>query len=329
MFRMRTTAVIFVCLVISASAGVLAQSMASRDLGVDIEVFSPWGFLGLGNWEPLDVSFVSMQIARPDSSDTDHLAELRTLCSSDATLDQEACSVLSAFDYVFHRQYAATPVLGAQYRVVLTNRTSALLGVVLEIDGLNTNGGLAVTGTAQDKKWVLLPNQTVRIAGWQVTSSEALAFRFATPSHTLSPLDDQTGTIRVYVYLYDPIEAVSRGTEAGELIDQPTVQIPFRSATTYPADVLALSYARESVSLGILCEETDGLGIRISEVVSGTIAELRGLQAGDIITSINAVPVDSCADLQDYLRTRQPGDHVVLKVHREGRTFLLALEIEE
>jgi S1-C subfamily serine protease len=48
-----------------------------------------------------------------------------------------------------------------------------------------------------------------------------------------------------------------------------------------------------------------------------------------VITYINAVPVNTCAELAAYLATRKPGDRVVVKVHREDRDFLLTLEIEE
>jgi S1-C subfamily serine protease len=83
------------------------------------------------------------------------------------------------------------------------------------------------------------------------------------------------------------------------------------------------------VSLGILCGETGGVGVRITRVVEGTIAELRGLQAGDVITHVNTIAVNTCAEFAAVLATKNPGDRVVLKLHRADRYFLLTLEIEE
>ena len=99
--------------------------------------------------------------------------------------------------------------------------------------------------------------------------------------------------------------------------------------TKLPLDVVEINYARTSVSLGILCGETGGVGVRITQVVTGTIAVLRGLQAGDVITHVNAIAVNTCVELSAVLATKKPGDRVVLKVHRADRDFLLTLEIEE
>jgi len=325
----RTCPIALAFVVLAASWAGVATSASSRYVGIEIEVFRPWGLFGLGTWEALDTRFVSMDIARLEAADQANLADAVGGCQRGAWNDLGSCPALSTVQYVFERHYALEPVLGALYRVTLTNRTTGLLGLVLAIDGLNTNGSAEVTGTARDKKWILLPGQTVRIAGWQVSSDEALQFRFATPSQAHSALDTLRGSIRVYVYLADPRPDAAKGTAAGVVVDQPTVLIPFASMTSQPVDIVDLRYARASVSLGILCEETGGTGVRISTVVTGTIAELRGLRAGDVITYANGIPIQTCSDLTLYLATRRPGDRVVLKVHRADTVFLLTLELEE
>jgi hypothetical protein len=282
----------------------------------------------MGWYEPLDVRFLSMDIGNVPTDDTASLARAAAACGLASPVPAE-CAALAKVDYVFTRRYTTEPVLGATYRVVLTNKTDASLGVVLAIDGLNTNGGVAATGTADDRKWILAPRQTVRISGWQVSTDEALAFRFETPSHSQAENAAERGTIRVDVYLPLAGEGGSRGTGAGSIIGQPTVLVPFGSVTKLPLDVVQINYARTSVSLGILCGETGGVGVRITQVVAGTIAELRGLQAGDVITHVNAIAVNTCVELSAILATKKPGDRVVLKVHRAERDFLLTLEIEE
>jgi len=309
--------------------GTAAVAANGLYVDVEIEVFQAWGFLGLGSWHVLDSSLVSVRVDPLPAEDADRLGEIRAACGRGEG-DPLTCELLSEVRYGLVRSYGITPNLDDAYRVVLTNRTESLLGVVLEIDGLNTNGSEEVAGTAQDKKWILLPGQTVRVSGWQVTTEEALAFRFSTPSQSHSPFAARRGAIRIYAYLPSPMsEGLARGTEAAEVIDQPTVRIPFQAATEFPSERIDFSYARGEVGLGFLCEETSGAGVRISDVVAGTIAELKGLKAGDVITYINAVPINSCADLARFLASKAPGNRVVLKVHREGRAFLLTLEIEE
>jgi hypothetical protein len=325
----RTFWIALTVIVAATSLGGVAAPVSSRYVDVDVEVFRSWGLFGLGTWESLDARFLSMDIARLEASDQAQVQAIVGGCQSGAWSELGSCSTLATVQYMFERHYAVEPVLGALYRVTLTNRTSGLLGVVLAIDGLNTNGSAEVTGTVKDKKWILLPKQAVRITGWQVSRDEALQFRFATPSQAHSSLDALRGSIRVYVYLPDPRGDATKGTGAGAVIDQPTILIPFTSATSLPVDAVALTYARTSVSLGILCEETGGTGIRISSVAAGTVAELRGLRVGDVITYANGVPLNTCADLAAYLATRRAGDRVVLKVHRADAVLLITLELEE
>ena len=309
--------------------GITACGVAGRYVDVDVETFRAWGFLGLGTWEILEPSLVAVRIDPLPGEDAVRVGGIQEACEA-GDGQVAACAVLSKVGYGLVRSYGIVPDLDDAYRVVLTNTTESLLGVVLEIDGLNTNGSAEVVGTEEDKKWVLLPGQTVRISGWQVSTDEALAFRFAAPSRSHSPLAENRGAIRIHVYLLDPTdEGYVKGTEAAEVIDQPTVRIPFRSATEIPVERIDFSYARGEVGLGFLCEETEGAGVRISNVVAGTIAELRGLREGDVITYISAVPINSCADLVSFLAAKAPGDRVVLKIHRENRAFLLTLELQD
>jgi len=319
---------ILVLLVVCAFFGCAVHAASGELIEVEIEVFRPWGFLDWGSWETLDTRFITSRIAPVAADAAERLAERRALCAGGAEVDEAACTLLAGLQHVSEQLHALTAELGKEYRVVLRNLTGALLGVVLSVDGLNSNGNAPVLGDESDRKWVLLPQQTVRIAGWQISEDEALQFRFATPSRTHSPLMEKHGGIVVYVYLPDPLgTAHVKGTEAGAIIGQPTVRVPFASATAGPVESVAFDYSSDAVRLGILCTETDGPGIRIVRVIEGTIAEFKGLHAGDVITYADARPIDSCQDLGDLLATKSPGDRIVVKVHREERVFLLMLEL--
>jgi len=314
---------------LSAVFACVVAGAAGTYVAVEIEVFRPWGILDWGSWETLEARFITSRFVPFAEEDSVRLADRADLCAaSSVDVDAEACALLADLSHREEQSLAMDAELGRDYRVVLTNLTDATLGIVLGVDGLNSNGNDPIRGDASDKKWVILPQQTVRIAGWQVSVDEALQFRFATPSRTHSPIDAERGGISVFVYLPDPLGSEhARGTEAGAVIDQPTVRIPFGSATLEPAETVAFDYSSDSIRLGILCTETDGPGIRIVSVLDGTIAALRGLRAGDVITYADARPIDSCRSLGDLLAAKSPGDRIVVKVHRAERVFLLTLEL--
>lgn len=325
-------------IVLALFVGCLAYSMGlsaatGQFVAVEVESFDAWGILHWGSWEAMEEQLLSTRLF--PLADDDALAVENALASCSAVPDLDgadlgACLALGRVHFVRRNEYDLDPMLGRAYRVELRNLTSSDLGVVLSIDGLNTNGNQPITGTAADRKWILRPFQTVTISGWQVSADEALQFEFSVPSQAHSALQSLRGTIDIGVYLSDPFaDDDRRGTQAGEMIDQPTVVIPFASVTTTPVETLSFDYSRERVVLGIQCEETDGAGIRVAAVVEGTAAEQAGLRSGDIITYANAVPIESCTDMQSLLESKSPGDRLVLKVHRPDRVFLVTIELEE
>lgn len=312
-------------------AGLFAAT--GQFLVVEVEVFQSWGILHWGTWEPMDEELLSTRVLQLSEEDDEAVADILTACDAAADLGGGvggSCNALDRFYYVREGEYDLDPLLGRPYRIQLRNLTAGYLGVVLAVDGLNTNGNAPIVGDASDRKWILRPFQTVSISGWQVTADEALQFEFAPPSQSHSSLEQLRGAIQLEVYLADPFASEDkRGTYAGEMIDQPTVVIPFMSATTHPVETLTFDYSRDRVILGVQCEGTEGAGIRIAAVVEGTAAEHAGLRVGDIITYANAIPINTCSDMQELLNSKSPGDRIVLKVHRPERVFLIMVELEE
>ena len=313
--------------------GVGLFAATGQFVAAEVEVFESWGILRWGAWEPMEEELLSTRVVQVPEDDREAVVDVLAACADTTDVDGSAsgsCHALNRFYYVREGQYDLDPLLGRPYRIELKNLTAGYLGIVLAVDGLNTNGNAPIVGDSSDRKWILRPFQTVTISGWQVTGGEALQFEFAPPSQSHSTLEDLRGTIHLAVYLADPFDDENRkGTEAGEMIDQPTVVIPFVSATTRPVETLAFDYSRDRVVLGIQCEETQGAGIRIASVVEGTAAEQAGLRTGDIITYANAIPINTCSDMQELLDSKSPGDRVVLKVHRPERVFLITIELEE
>jgi len=327
--RRKLSTLLAVCLIY----GVGLFAATGQFVVVEVESFESWGILHWGTWNLMEEELMMTRILQVSEEDGRAVTDILAACDGDVELGATAsgsCNALDRFHYVREATYDLDPLLGRPYRIQLTNLTSGYLGVVLAVDGLNTNGNAPIVGDASDRKWILRPFQTVAIAGWQVSSEEALQFEFATPSQSHSTLEPLRGTIHLAVYLADPFADENRkGTEAGEMIDQPTVVIPFVAATILPVETLTFDYSRDGVVLGIQCEDTDGAGIRIAAVVEGTAAEQAGLRAGDIITYANAIPINTCSDMQELLESKSPGDRIVLKIHRPDRVFLITIELEE
>lgn len=68
---------------------------------------------------------------------------------------------------------------GEEYEIRLRNRSSDWVAVALSVDGLNTIDA-SRTSSWNGSKWVIEPNQTITISGWQMDSAHAHRFYFTT-----------------------------------------------------------------------------------------------------------------------------------------------------
>ena len=68
---------------------------------------------------------------------------------------------------------------GAEYDILLRNTLPVRVAVALSVDGLNTIDARR-TSAWEASKWVIEPYGTVRITGWQMSSSRARRFYFTT-----------------------------------------------------------------------------------------------------------------------------------------------------
>lgn len=68
-------------------------------------------------------------------------------------------------------------------------------------------------------------------------------------------------------------------------------------------------------------------GVYVSSVEEGLGAEQAGVREGDIIKGIDRVNVRRFSELKGYLSSKRPGDRVLLKVERDGRTLELPVTL--
>ena len=94
--------------------------------------------------------------------------------------------------------------------------------------------------------------------------------------------------------------------------------IPVNQARRVAEQLIQRGYATHPVVGASLDPAYDGEGVRISRVQPGGGADRAGLKPGDVVVSIDAVPVTAPEQLIVAIRSRQPGDTVELGVQRGG-----------
>ncbi len=86
----------------------------------------------------------------------------------------------------------------------------------------------------------------------------------------------------------------------------------------------------ESAFLGVTVDgEKAAEGAVIGGVAPGSPAEKGGLREGDVVVRLDKRPVELWTDFLALLRTRKPGDKVMLTVKREGREVEMPIVLEK
>jgi len=70
-------------------------------------------------------------------------------------------------------------------------------------------------------------------------------------------------------------------------------------------------------------------GVRFADIRAGSPAEKAGLKAGDIMTSFDGKPIANLYDYTYALRSKKPGDEVLVKVIRSGETIVAKVLLTE
>jgi uncharacterized iron-regulated protein len=98
----------------------------------------------------------------------------------------------------------------------------------------------------------------------------------------------------------------------------PMVPFDFQVYTAYETLV------ETGVRLGVMIESSaTGHGLAVKLVESGSNAERAGLKTGDLLLALDGEPLAEHLDLIYALKRKQPGDHGILQVERNGLTLEL------
>jgi S1-C subfamily serine protease len=109
--------------------------------------------------------------------------------------------------------------------------------------------------------------------------------------------------------------------------------VPADIATAY-ADAIISGESIQTALLGVRGDDVDTegqAGALITEIISGTGAEVAGLQPEDVVIGFDSVPINGIGDLQAQVRAHQPGETVDVLVIRDGveQTIQVTLGVNE
>jgi serine protease Do len=68
----------------------------------------------------------------------------------------------------------------------------------------------------------------------------------------------------------------------------------------------------------------EGVGVLINDVIDGSPAAKAGMKRGDIILSLEDMPISSLSDYRDTLGEYTAGDHLRLKIFRKGKELTVS-----
>jgi S1-C subfamily serine protease len=72
--------------------------------------------------------------------------------------------------------------------------------------------------------------------------------------------------------------------------------------------------------LGVAIEDVEG-GVRVLDILPGSVAEATELAVGDVIRSAAGFPVQRTSDLIEIIRRQAPGTWLPLEIERDGGTI--------
>ena len=114
--------------------------------------------------------------------------------------------------------------------------------------------------------------------------------------------------------------------------------IPSTTVKQIVDQLISQGYVSGRPSLGFSCRETTTTerrfyrlptGLLITEVLEGSDAAKRGLNAGDILSQLDGQTISGQDTLETFLYGHQPGDTVEAIIYRSGNYYRIQLTLGE
>jgi Do/DeqQ family serine protease len=160
---------------------------------------------------------------------------------------------------------------------------------------------------------------------------------------------------RVYRNLIQTDAAINPGNSGGPLLNTNGEVIGINTAVNSEAQgigfAISVNTAKEIINeliqtgkvtrpyMGVWLQPMDenfaarnnlqNTGVIVANVIAGGPAEKAGLKINDVIISLNDTNIKNYDQLQDFLKTRQVGEKVMVKVIRAGKTLTIPVILAE
>ncbi len=82
------------------------------------------------------------------------------------------------------------------------------------------------------------------------------------------------------------------------------------------------------VMLGLRMNPNSDGEIEVASVISGLAAEAAGVQAGDVLVSLDGRQIEDASSIRPILKDKAPGDKVDLVVHRDGQDKTISITLQ-
>jgi hypothetical protein len=141
--------------------------------------------------------------------------------------------------YAHHGRWYVEAQKGREYAIRLRNPYAVRVAVALSVDGLNTIDARETT-SADARKWVLGPYETVTLSGWQTSRREARRFEFTTEARSYGQALGKTDNLGVIsaVFFKERVATIMRDTlndDRGRRIPAPQPAAPAEQEAAVPS----------------------------------------------------------------------------------------------
>ena len=233
---------------------------------------------------------------------------------------------------------------GATDVQVVLSDGETLNGEVLATDPATDLAVVKVDGT--DLPSASFAKELPRTGELAIAMGNPLGFENSVTAGIVSALHRSLGDA-TYVDLIQTDAPISPGNSGGALVNRngeviginsagiPSTEnanslgfaIPSPTVITVVEQLLENGVAKHAF-LGVSTSDTAD-GVLIESVTPGSAAESAGFQQGDVIVAMDGEPVTETADLAGVLRSKVPGDTIVITVERGGQQVDLTATLGE
>jgi hypothetical protein len=106
--------------------------------------------------------------------------------------------------------------------------------------------------------------------------------------------------------------------------DAPVYQVAWQSAGA-PASENASAALPDKGWIGVMLEDAEGAGVRVTDVFPAGPAAFGGLRVGDILVKVGITPAANAAATASAIEELDPGEKVTLTIRRNGKEQELTL----